>query len=374
MHLNRVMFYKFLTPVIEAQRKRGHYVCVCTADGPEVKQLRNKGIDVFVHELKRSLSPLNILKAIHSTRKILIEERIDVLICHTPVGSGVGRLAARLTKTQHVIYFAHGLPFAPAQNPLIWFLWFGIEKTLGLFTDAILVMNDYDERLAVNYLVRNPDKVFRVSGMGVDLTKFNMQVAEKDKQQIYDEFNISPDQKIVLCVASLKPTKGVFVFLQAAKQICIRRSDIYFLLAGVGPAKKRLKTLCAKYNLEDHFKILGLRDDIHRLLQAADIFVLPSYYFEGLPVSILEAMACGKPVVSTKHRGCEDAVEDKKTGFLVPVKQVTPLVNKISMLLDSPELRQNMGRAGRQRAERCFELNHCTEKIVKAIETACEES
>ena len=104
MHLNRAasMFYKFLILVIGAQKKRSHYVCMCTADEPEVKQLRNKGIDVFVHELKRSLSPLNILKAIYSTWKILIEERIDVLICHTPVGSGVGRLAAQLAKIPHV--------------------------------------------------------------------------------------------------------------------------------------------------------------------------------------------------------------------------------------------------------------------------------
>lgn len=376
MHLNRAasMFYKFLIPVIEAQRKRGHYVCACTADEREVKQLRNRGIDVFTHEMKRSLTPLNILKAIAGTRKILIEQQIDVLVCHTPIGAGVGRLAARLAKTPHVIYFAHGLPCAPAQNPLIWFLWFSIEKTLGLFTSAILVMNNYDEKLAVNYLFKNPDKVFRIFGMGVDLTKFNITATEKSKQQICEEFNISPGQKMVLCVASLKPAKGIFVFLQSAKQICTRRSDVCFLLAGEGPMRERLQTLCAKYHLEEHFKILGWRNDIHRLLRAADIFVLPSYYFEGLPVSILEAMACGKPVLSTRHRGCEDVVVDKETGFLVAVKQTNPLVDKISMLLNNPHLCHSMGQAGRQRVEQYFELNHCTEKIVETIETACQEN
>jgi glycosyltransferase involved in cell wall biosynthesis len=376
MHLNRaaLMFYKFMIPVIEAQKKGGHYVCICTADEPEVEQLRNRGIDVFTHGLKRSLTPLNILKAILRTRRILVDQQIDVLICHSPFGAGVGRLAARLAKTRHAIYFAHGLPCAPAQYPLIWLLWFGIEKFLALFTDAFLVMNNYDENLAIKHLAKNQGSVFRISGVGVDLTKFNPTGTKRDKRQIYEELNIRLDRKIVLCTALLKPTKGVFVFLEAARRICARRSDVCFLLAGDGPEMGKLKDLCGKYNLEGSFKMLGWRDDVDGLLRATDIFVLPSFYFEGLPVSILEAMGCGKPVVSTRHRGCEDAVVHEDTGFLVPVKQVAPLADKISILLDNPQLCRDMGRAGRQRAEKYFELNHCTEKIVEAIEIACRQN
>lgn len=374
MHMNRaaLMFYKFLIPVIEAQKKGGHYVCICTADEPEVEQLRNRGIDVFTHGLKRSLTPLNILKAILRTRKILVEQQIDVLICHSPLGAGVGRLASRLAKTRRVVYFTHGLPCAPAQNPLIWLLWFGIEKFMALFTDAILVMNDYDENLAIEHLIKNPDKVFRISGIGVDLTKFNASGTESDTRQIYEELNTSLDRKMVLCTTLLKPTKGIFVFLEAAEQICARRSDVCFLLAGCGPSMDKLRKIVEKNHLEDCFKLLGWRNDIARLLRAADIFVLPSYYFEGLPVSILEAMACAKPVVSTRHRGCEDAVVDKKTGFLVPVKQATPLAGKISILLDNSQLRSSMGQAGRQHVEQHFELDHCTREIVNALEMACQ--
>jgi glycosyltransferase involved in cell wall biosynthesis len=104
-------------------------------------------------------------------------------------------------------------------------------------------------------------------------------------------------------------------------------------------------------------------------MQSADLFVLPSYFMEGLPVSILEAMACGKPVVSTHHKGCEDAVVDQETGILVPVKQIQPLVDRIVQMLDDAALRTRMGEAGRRRVEGRFELERCTRQIVDVLET-----
>jgi glycosyltransferase EpsD len=347
---------------------------VCTGDEAYVDHLRAKGIDVFTYGLKRSLRPVYLLRAVFRVKKILLERQIDVLICHSPLGAGIGRLAARLAKTRRVIYFAHGLPCAPAQNPFLWFLWFAVEKILALFTDAILVMNNYDENLARRHLVKNPAKVLRVPGVGVDLTKFSIMSGETDKRKIAAELNVPRDQKMVLCATLLKPAKGIFVYIEAARKICAQRSDVCFLLAGDGPGMGRIKELCAKYNLQERFKILGWRDDVRRLMEAADIFVLPSYYFEGLPVSILEAMACAKPVVSTKHRGCEDAVDNNRTGFLVPVKQAIPLADKISILLNDAELCRRMGLAGRQRAEQCFELSYCTEKIIDALEMSTQEN
>ena len=135
----------------------------------------------------------------------------------------------------------------------------------------------------------------------------------------------------------------------------------------------KLSKIVQKNHLEDNFKLLGWRDDIYRLMDLTDIFVLPTYYFEGLPVSILEAMACGKPVIATRHRGCEDVVVDGETGFLVPIKKATALVEKILQLLDDKQSRTRMGKAGRKRVEQYFGLDYCTDKIVEALEKACEE-
>ncbi len=365
------MIRQFLIPVIEAQKKKGHYVCVCTSDDLHSQKLRNIGIDVFPHKLKRNLNPFSLIKEIFRIKRILIEQRIDVLICHSPIGAGAGRIAARLAKLPCVVYFAHGLACAPAQGIISWHIRYRIEKLFGRITDAILLMNDYDEKLSrTNHLIKNANKIFRISGMGVDLKKFKTEAVEDNRRQVKNELGIPKNQKILFCTAFLTPTKGIFVLLEIAKKICAQRNDVCFLLAGEGFAMEDLKKRCRKYKLENHFKILGWRDDIYRLMRTADVFVLPTYFYEGLPVSILEAMACGKPVIATRHRGCEDVVVDGQTGFLVPVKQISPLANKILLLLDNENLRKEMGQAGRQRVEQCFELRYCTERIVEALEKA----
>jgi glycosyltransferase involved in cell wall biosynthesis len=117
-------------------------------------------------------------------------------------------------------------------------------------------------------------------------------------------------------------------------------------------------------------KILGWRDDIQDLVKASDVFVLPSYYMEGLPVSLLEAMACGKPVITTHHKGCEDAVVDGVTAFLVPVKEPDRLAEKMTALIEDEKLRERMGRAGRERVETVFELADCTREVVDTLERA----
>jgi len=212
--------------------------------------------------------------------------------------------------------------------------------------------------------------VFRIPGMGVDLRKFSTDAAPLVRERVARELGIGPEQRIVLCVARLIPEKGVVELVLAADQVCRVRKDVVFLLAGTGPVFDRLNALVRDRQLERSFRVLGWRNDIDDLMKCADILALPSYYMEGLPVSILEAMACGKPVVTTHHKGCEDAVVDGETGFLVPVKEIGPLADKFLALLGDPGLCARMGRAGRRRVEQEFELDHCTRTIVDVLERA----
>ena len=140
MHLSRatLMICQFLVPVMQAQKKKGDYVCVCGSDDDDVQKLRQQGIDVFPHQLKRSLNPFGMLREIFRIKKILIEQEIDALVCHSPLGALVGRIAGWLAKTPNVIYFAHGLPCVPHQNRFVWSIWFFMEKVLGFITDSFL--------------------------------------------------------------------------------------------------------------------------------------------------------------------------------------------------------------------------------------------
>ena len=373
MHLSRAAetLRSFMIPTMQEQIRLGHEVSICTDESVHTEPLRQAGFEVFVHGMKRSLNPLGALQAVIRIRRFLIEQRVEVVICHNSLAGQVGRLGAWLAGTPNVVYFAHGLACGPAQSPLLWRLRYYAERALAPCTTAIVIMNDYDENISkVGRLSRDPERVFRIPGMGVDLSRFSTDPAPHLRQKLTRELAIDPEQKLVLCVARLIPEKGVAELVEAAKIICQTRKDVVFLLAGTGPLMEQLRAMVRASSIERQFRVLGWRNDVNDLMKCADILALPSYYMEGLPVSILEAMACGKPVVATHHKGCEDAVVDGQTGYLVPVKAIEPLSEKLVALLDDAALRARMGQAGRRRVEQHYEIDHCTRTIVEVLENA----
>ncbi|TMQ67406.1 MAG: glycosyltransferase family 4 protein [Candidatus Eisenbacteria bacterium] len=374
MHLSRAAetLKSFLIPTMERQRRLGHEVWVCTGDdSPDAETLRQAGFEVLIHGMRRSLNPIGALVAITRIRRFLIERRVDVVICHNSLAGQVGRLGAWLAGTPNVVYFAHGLACGPAQGALLWQVRYQAERVLAPITSAVVIMNDYDERISKQGpLARDPRRVFRIPGMGVDLTRFSTAPTPELRATLARELKVDPSAPLVLCVARLIPEKGVLDLVEAARRVGQKRPDVAFLLAGTGPLRATLERRVRELGIEGSMRVLGWRNDVEALMKACDLFVLPSYYMEGLPVSILEAMACGKPVVATHHKGCEDAVVDGETGFLVAVKQPGPLAERVLELVDDAALRTRLGQGGRRRVEQHYELEHCTRFIVDVLEQA----
>jgi glycosyltransferase involved in cell wall biosynthesis len=359
----------FLIPTMEAERALGHEVLVCAQDSPQAEKLREAGFEVFTHRMPRNVNPWPALSAILAIRRVLVSRRVDMIVCHTSLGALVGRIAAWSAGTPRVVYFVHGLACGPAQSALSWRVRFGVERLLAIVTDAIVVMNDYDERLSIRApLARSAAGVIRIPAMGVDLQRHARELPPATRERLSQELGLGRGVKLVLCTARLIPEKGVVEFIEAACRICAARTDVVFALAGTGPLDEQLEARVRAAGLEGRIHVLGWRDDVPELTKLSDIFALPSYFMEGLPVSVLEAMACSKPVVSTHHKGCEDAVRDGETGLLVPVKQVAPLVEALVRLLDDEMLRARMGRAGRVRAAEEYEMSACTRRIVEVLE------
>jgi glycosyltransferase involved in cell wall biosynthesis len=376
LHLSRAAetLWWFLIPTMEAQQRLGHRVLICT-EGADAEKLRSLGFEVFAHGMKRSINPLGAIRAVWRIRRALRERHVDVVICHNSLAGIAGRIAAWLAGTPTVVYFAHGLACGPAQGAVDWQIRFQVEKRLAPLTDGLLVMNDYDEQLSRRTpLARTADRVYRIRGMGVDLARFAPGAHPDVRARLASQLGFDPGQTVLLCVGRLIPEKGVLDFVEAARLVCASRSDGVFLLAGSGPLLDDLRRRVAEAGLEGRIKILGWRDDIQDLVKASDVFVLPSYYMEGLPVSLLEAMACAKPVITTRHKGCEDAVVDGVTAFLVDVRHPASLAEKMEVLIRDPALRERMGQAGRQRVERVFELHDCTREVVDTLERAVRRS
>ena len=168
---------------------------------------------------------------------------------------------------------------------------------------------------------------------------------------------------IVLAVARLHPQKGLHYLLEAATQL----PDVRFVVAGDGQERSALERKAGALGVGDRVEFLGERDDVPALLKTADVFVLPSLY-EGLPVSVLEAMAAGTPVVATAIGGTTEAVDDGESGILVPPRDPEALANAIRGLLSNASLAQRVVAGGRARVRRMFSADAVARGVSRVYE------
>ncbi len=209
-----------------------------------------------------------------------------------------------------------------------------------------------------------PDRI-RVVHNGIDLSRYR---AQDDGHTIRQQLGIGPDQRVIGTVGNLFAVKGQAYLLKACQVVAGAFPNFVLLLAGEGEQLGALEKEAADLGISGNVRFLGFRDDVPSLLQAMDVFVLPSLS-EGLPLSILEALSLQKPVVSTSVGGIPEIVENGLTGYLVPPKDPEALAEKILLLLQQPQTAAGMGKAGRKRVEEVFGL----EKMIREYQCLYEE-
>ncbi len=168
-------------------------------------------------------------------------------------------------------------------------------------------------------------------------------------------------------MASFQEYKGHASLIDATVQILEKFPNTKVLLVGDGPRRSQMENKVSALALSDTIIFTGIRQDVREILPLFDLFVLPSLS-EGLPVSILEAMAASKPVVATYVGGVPEAVVDGVTGLLVPPRDPTALAQAIVHLLGDPDLRQQMGQAGRERVLEHFSVERMVERTQNLYE------
>ena len=187
---------------------------------------------------------------------------------------------------------------------------------------------------------------------GIDLHQYS---ANEANSAMRAELGVGSDQRVIGTVGNLFAVKGHTYLLKACKAVASSYPNILVLIAGEGDQLGRLQKEAADLGIAANVRFLGFRDDVPALLHAMDIFVLPSLS-EGLPLSILEALALGKPVVATNVGGIPEVVQNGLTGFLVPPRSPEALAEKILLLLRHPVTASDLGRAGRSRVEDAFSI------------------
>ena len=332
----------FLVPLMHAIVEAGHEVVGVCADGPLLDGVRAAGLRVVPVPMARSLSPVAQWRAFRALLALMRVERPDLVHAHMPISGFLARLAARIAGVPRVAYTCHGFLF---NQPGPWWrraLAVAMEWLGGRLTDVTLTVSEEEAADARRLgIARNAIGIRN----GRDGTFFRPDPAARAR--IRAELGVNSARCVVVIVSRLVRHKGHTELLVAMAGI-----DADLWVVGDRLSSDRgedIGALLAASPLGTRLRHLGTRDDVAAILAAADIFVLPSH-FEGLPMSVIEAMLTGLPVISTDIRGPREQVVAGVTGLLVQPMAVQPLAVALETLVANPALRNRMGTAGRERA------------------------
>ena len=309
---------------------------------------------------RNPLKPGN-LKAYKELKKVIDNGGYDIIHCHTPVGAMLTRLAAKQSRKSgtKVFYTAHGFHFYKGAPAINWLLYYPVEKWLSRYTDVLITINKEDYERAKTF---KAGKVCYVPGVGVDLKKFN--VGYVDKEQKRKEIGVTADDFVLLSVGELIPRKNHEVVIRAMNVLKQKGNldHIEYVICGRGACEADLKKLAENLGVAGHVHFLGYRSDISEICNCADLFVFMSHQ-EGLPVALMEAMACGLPAVCSNVRGNTDLIEDNVTGL---ISNNTPeeLAEAINKMRNDPALRERLASAALQKIKQ-FDLSSVKDEMSK---------
>ncbi len=341
---------QFHLPYLQMLQEQGYEVHVAAHDNLAVKnglQLRYADRHIEIPFERSPYDPRNV-KAYRKLKALLDEEHYDVIVCNTPVGGILTRLAARKERRNgtRVIYIAHGFHFYKGASKKNWLMFYPLEKEMARLCDVVVTINEEDYRLAKE---RFPGRVERIHGVGVREDRYHP-ATEEEQAEMRRREGLSEDDFVVICTGELNENKNQKTLVAAAALLKDQIPNLKVLLAGNGPKEQDLRDQIAAEQLENVVKLLGYRTDLENVVPAVDVVVSCSKR-EGLPLNIVEAMLCKKPVVASVNRGNAELVVDGETGYLLNPDDAEGFAERILSLFKSSELTVRMGGAGFEKAQ-----------------------
>ncbi len=332
---NTANFSKFNRPFMRWFKEQGWQVDYCSPGEENILDCDNQ----YSISIARFPISKGNFKAYLQLKKLIDNNQYDIIHCHTPMGGVLGRLAAKNLRRQNkikVIYTAHGFHFykgAPIKN---WLLYYPVEKWLMRYTDTLVTINNEDYERTKKW-----GRTYKIDGVGVNLSRFHP-CTKDEKHLLRSELGYSDSDFIITIVAELNINKNQIMLIRNLKKLQKNIPNLKVLLIG-HESLPIVRNYVEKENLENCVQFLGYRSDVDKLTMISDIAFSASLR-EGLPVNIIEAMACGIPVVCSDNRGHRSLIHNNETGFIFNPKSDKEMQNAISKLYNNPELRASMGK------------------------------
>ena len=338
---------QFLLPTMRALRARGHEVVGVCAEGPHLDPVRQEGFRVEALPFARSLSPTAHWRAFWQMVALIRRERPDVVHAHMPISGFLARVAARVAGVPKVAYTCHGYLFNQEGAWLRRAGGLAMEWIGGRLTDVYMTVSA-EEAQDARRLRIHAGAVAVGNGRNPALFRPDPET----RARLRTEMGVAPGTVAVVIVSRIVAPKGYIELLAAMRNV---PAELW--VVGDRLPSDRGEDLSPHFDRfaeTGRLRLLGYRSDVAAILAAADIFVLPSH-FEGLPMSVIEAMLTGLPVVATDIHGPREQVVPEQTGLLVPVRDPAALAASLRRLAQDEPLRARMGEAGLARARDLYD-------------------
>lgn len=365
-----LMMLQFLVPHVINLSHNGYEIEIaCSNVGGRKKELYDK-LEEYVRKihivrLERSPIALTNFMGYNDLKKIIRQGHYNLIWTNEPVMGIMTRIAAQEVRTQgsKVIYMTHGFHFykgAPKRN---WLFFYTIEKWASRLCDEIVTINREDYKRAKKMYAPS---VKYIHGIGINPNRMKIKGENGD---IYQELALKDENFLMVSVGELNENKNHQVIIKALGKL--KDKSIHYVVCGKGEQLENLKKLAEKLEVSNNVHFLGYRLDVLDICKKANLFVFPSYR-EGLPISPLEAMYCGLPLITSNIRGPVDFMEEGKTGYLISPDNIDGFAEKIKKLKNNPKLCEKIGENNRL-AVRPFLLNSSKREVLNLVNDILKE-
>ncbi len=328
-----------LTQIVESLRARGHNVTVaCRPDSPLHRRMQGAAADVVPVRFGGDFDPFTILRL----ARLIVGRKIDVVCVHTEKELRVGGCASLLAAVPVIV--SREVDF-PLKDSFLNRLFYGKVA-------AVIIANSYATKntLLISAPWLTAERI-HVVWKGIDPRRFRL----PPSGSLREEFHIGEEDSLIGFVGRLDEQKGLLTLLEAMALLVGRHRNAKLVLAGDGNLRASVQEFLRRKNLDRHVYLAGFREDIPEFLRGIDFLVMPSNW-EGFGYAAVEAMAAGKAVVASHVSSLPEIIDDRRTGLLVPPRSPEKLADAMVSLVDNPQLRSSMGKAGARKVENFFSL------------------
>ncbi len=328
-----------------------HVLCLSENNENYAAYMRELGAKATTLDMERyAINPLADLRLMREIYKFIKQENFDVILAHGSKAGFIGRLVGRLTRTPAIFCLA-SMSFVPRIQGRKAYLYRILEYIASLAGGHIVVLSKStrDELLRLRI---SDEEHTSIIYTGIDLERFK---PSHSRAEACEALGLDPERPVCGWAARFAPQKDPLNFVRIAAQVVAQVPNVQIFMAGEGDLRAEAEALAAELGVADHILFAAWQEDVPLMLSAFDVYVLNSRW-EGLPLSLLEAMAMQRACVATAVDGTKEVIQHDIDGFLVEPGAIEATAQYISTLLQDKERRNNVGERARQRVEALFGL------------------